>query len=68
MGLSNDEVISGAIWNGFDYNLQVWVKDGVIMGCGHPETMKDCCNGRKYADQMIVDVNGRENRMEGDLK
>ena len=33
---SHDELDSnGRIFNGFDYNLQVWVKDGVCQNVGN---------------------------------
>ena len=64
MRLSKNEVISGAVWNGFDYALQVWVLDGEIQQCGHPDSVPDCCNACRYAGEMIVDVPGREIRMD----
>jgi hypothetical protein len=40
--------------NGFDYDLQVWVKDYFIQNCGHKEIVNSCdCNGRKYAGWAI---------------
>src|SRR5713226_7686913 len=38
--LSGDEIRFGRVWNGFDYELQVWVADGIIQRCGHPDTMR----------------------------
>lgn len=33
----------------FDYTLQVWLKNGIVVNCGHPLHMGlDCCNGRRY--------------------
>lgn len=33
----------------FNYQLQVWVKDGRILRCGHPEAMGHmCCNARRF--------------------
>ncbi len=49
----------------FDYRLQVWVKNGIIQNCGHPESMRPgCCNGDRLkglkvedcGDQKIVDI------------
>lgn len=62
MRTSQDQVVDGAIWNGFDYNLQVWVIEGQVQGCGHPAHMANCCNGKKYAGQMVRDIEGREHR------
>ena len=38
--LSGDEIRFGRVWNGFDYELQVWVVNGIIQRCGHPDTMR----------------------------
>lgn len=38
---------SGRPW--FDYDLQVWVRAGIVQSCGHPESMRCGCNARKYA-------------------
>ena len=35
----------------FDYDHQVWVKDGVYMDCGHPESMACGCFGRLHAGE-----------------
>lgn len=48
---------SGALLNGFDYDVQVWVKDGIVQPCGHPERLgPTCCNGRIYAGKKLADV------------
>jgi hypothetical protein len=44
------------VFNGFDYTLQVWVIDGKIQNCGHPETMQCGCKARKLAGQDIASV------------
>jgi hypothetical protein len=58
--LSGDEIRHGRVWNGFDYELQVWVAHGIIQRCGHPDTMrlseKSCCNAYRLAGQNILDV------------
>lgn len=40
----------GQLKEGFDYDLQVWVKGGVICDCGHPLAMKvkGCCNAALF--------------------
>jgi hypothetical protein len=58
--LSGDEIRFGCVWNGFDYELQVWVANGIIQGCGHAQTMrsngKPCCNAYRLAGQRILEV------------
>lgn len=64
--LSGDEIRYGRVWNGFDYALQVWVIDGVIQGCKHPESMRSagiqCCNAHKLAGQSILETPGAQER------
>lgn len=63
--LSRDEVRSGRVWNGFDYRLQVWVIDGNVQPCAHPERMRrdgPCCLQAQYAGQSILDLPGAEAR------
>ena len=66
---SSDELAAdGTILNGFDYNVQVWVVNGVIPTCSHPARMRlfaggePCCNAWRYADYQIKDVPGHEVR------
>jgi hypothetical protein len=44
----------GVLKNGFDYELQCWVKDYRVQNCGHPEQMTCGCSGREYAGQNIA--------------
>ena len=64
--MSADEIRRGRVWNGFDYELQVWVADGTIQRCGHPYTMrlqeKSCCNAYRLAGQSILDVPNAQKR------
>ena len=64
--LSGDEIRGGRVWNGFDYELQVWVVDGIIQRCGHPDTMRlqdrSCCNAYRLAGQNIPDVSNAQRR------
>ncbi len=40
----------------FDYRLQVWVINGIIQNCGHPESMRpNCCNGDRFKGLRIED-------------
>jgi len=68
MRYSRDEIRDGRVWTGFDYALQVWVRDGVIMPCGHPARRADerrCCPARTLGGQRIEDVPGAEDRTDG---
>lgn len=40
----------------FDYQLQVWVVDGIVQTCGHPESMRTshaCCNANLYRNMKV---------------
>lgn len=56
----------GFVYDGFDYAIQVWVVDGIVQRCGHPDRMRlggvPCCNADRYAGQQISDVPGAERR------
>lgn len=65
--LSGDQLtVDGTILNGFDYRLQVWVKDGTVQMCGHPVSMRlgarVCCNQTRYAGQLVETIEGHEVR------
>ncbi len=59
---STDEIRSYQVWNGFDYNLQVWVQDGIILDCNHPQSMKGngCCKSHSLAGRNILLTPGAE--------
>ena len=38
----------------FDYDKQVWIKDGVYQDCGHLESMSCYCYGRKHKGERAV--------------
>jgi len=62
---SRDEIHGGRVWNGFDYALQVWVRDGVVQPCAHPVRMRThgpCCTQSQYAGQRILDLPAAEQR------
>lgn len=63
---SRDEIRDGYIWNGYDYSLQVWVVNGVVRDCRHPQEMKKegCCNANRLAGLRISDIPGAEKRDE----
>jgi len=56
---------TGRVWNGFDYRLQVWVRDGIVQPCGHPVGMRTsgpCCAQHAYAGRSILAIEGAETR------
>lgn len=46
----------GRLMNGFDYDLQVWVRDGIVQPCAHPASMACGCKARRYAGLILTDV------------
>lgn len=40
----------------FNYELQVWVDNGIVLGCGHLASFvnQPCCNARLYAGYSEV--------------
>ncbi len=42
--------------NGFDYELQCWVVNGIIQRCGHMETENCECIGRHHEGQKLIDI------------
>ncbi|GEM_PF-2659318 len=56
---------TGRIWNGFDYQLQVWVRNGIVQPCGHPARMRTsgpCCAQHAYAGRSILEIDGADAR------
>jgi hypothetical protein len=52
----------GNLVNGFDYDLQVWVKGGIIQDCGHPERMRPgCCNADLLKGREIAKARKERN-------
>lgn len=60
MRTSRDDYKDGLTYNGYDYDLQVWVMDGVVIDCSHPSYMRgECasyCNARIWAGHKLADV------------
>jgi len=44
---------AGALISGFDYDLQLWVKNYIIQDCGHRPEHGCNCLGRTHAGQDI---------------
>jgi len=62
MRLSNNVIAGGTLKSGYDYSLQVWVKNFIVLDCGHPEDMKEegCCNAHRLAGQDIREITKKE--------
>ena len=39
--------------NGFDYENQAWVINGLYIRCGHPESMNCGCYGREHQGEAV---------------
>ncbi len=59
---SGDEYQAGTVFNGYDYDLQVWVVRGIVQPCGHPARMRSergpCCNQARYAGHQVATIPG----------
>lgn len=56
-----EQLKQGKEFVAFDYDLQVWMVNGVIKDCNHPESMKNgicnkTCNAHIYAGKHRNDV------------
>ena len=62
MRRSNNIIAYKNLKNGYDYTLQVWVKNFIVLDCGHPEDMKEegCCNAHRLAGQDIREITKKE--------
>ena len=60
MRTSGDQIVDGFVINGFDYQLQCWVINGIIQRCGHPDLMKCGCYGRDHAGERIQDTRAHD--------
>ena len=49
--LSDNEYRGVTLHNGYDYEKQVWVLNGVYQRCGHPEDMNCGCYGKAHAGE-----------------
>lgn len=60
---SNEIAIDGSVKNGYDYRLQVWVENGVVLDCGHPHrdtrgNLSVCCSAKKYVGLAVNTIDG----------
>ncbi len=51
---SRDEYKYGRLINGYDYKHQAWVLKGKYVNCGHPESIKCNCYGRKHQNEETI--------------
>ena len=56
MRISQDVYRDGLLFDGYDYDRQAWVKDGMYLRCGHPQAMQCGCFGREFAGVPVADV------------
>jgi len=56
MRYSNNIKVNNAIKDGFDYDLQVWIKNFIIQNCGHKKDFACNCNGKKFSGQDIRNI------------
>ena len=58
MRYSKNQEVNHIVKNGFDYDLQVWVKNYIIQRCGHKNDFSCNCNGKKFMGQNIKNIRG----------
>ncbi len=63
MRLSSDQLnAAGDVVNGFDYDLQVWVIEGIVQPCGHSKAMRVnglCCHVARVAGLTLAEAKRR---------
>ena len=62
MRYSDNIEVKGIVKDGFNYTLQVWIKDYIIQNCGHKVNFGCNCNGRKYKGQDIRTLSLKRSR------
>ena len=61
MSRESGNTIRDGLFSGFDYDLQVWVRDNIVQMCGHRKNLvgktgAPCCRGWLYAGNNITEV------------
>ncbi len=46
-------LVNGVTHTGYDYALQVWVRNFLIQRCGHVGNMDCGCNGRRFMGRDV---------------
>ena len=49
-----NEYVNGRLFNGYDYDNQAWVQDGLYVRCGHSERMNCGCYGKEHEGEDTV--------------
>ena len=57
---SRDEIRDGAVWNGYDYALQIWVLEGIIQPCGHQDAPECGCRAAIYFGMPVNAISGHD--------
>jgi hypothetical protein len=55
---SRDHFRDGFVYNGFDYDVQAWVIDGIVQRCGHRDPCR--CFGKKYEGWTLAGAKEHE--------
>ena len=51
---STDQYHDNRLFNGYDYQNQAWVVNGVYQRCGHPDSMNCQCFGRSHEGEQCA--------------
>lgn len=54
MRTTSNQYKAGRLINGYDYNNQAWVVNGVYVTCDHPINMSCGCYGRDHQGQKTI--------------
>ena len=52
MKKSNNKTVCNRLINGYDYDNQAWVKNGLYVRCGHPENVNCNCYGKRHEGEQ----------------
>lgn len=51
--VGTNEMQAGVIKNGFSCTHQCWIRNFVVVPCGHPPTMECGCFSRRHGGQQV---------------
>jgi hypothetical protein len=49
---SGNSYKDGWLWKRYDYIHQAWVRNGVYVRCGHPDSLACSCYGRRHEGEI----------------